>query len=70
MILLIRHLEYQVQTAMSDCVKDSDFDRPLNTSYQERSQVSGAWLSELTGIFLQSHESFDFDNNLTFTSNM
>ena len=42
-------------------LKSSDFDRPLNTSYQRRSQVSGAWLSEL----LQSHESLDLDNNPT-----
>ena len=26
-------------------LKSSDFDRPLNTSYQRRSQVSGTWLS-------------------------
>ena len=30
-------------------LKSNDFDRPLNTSYQRRSQVSGAWLSELAG---------------------
>ena len=46
-------------------LKSSDFDRPLNTSYQRRSQVSGAWLSELAGKLLQSHESLDLDNNLT-----
>ena len=45
-------------------LKSSDFDR-LNTSYQRRSQVSGAWLSELAGKLLQSHESLDLDNNLT-----
>ena len=28
-------------------LKSNDFDRPLNTSYQRRSQVSGAWLSEI-----------------------
>ena len=32
-------------------LKSSDFDRPLNTSYQGRSQVSGAWLSELAGKY-------------------
>ena len=37
-------------------LKRSDFDSPLNTSYQRRNQVSGAWLSE----------SLDLDNNLTF----
>ena len=46
-------------------LKSSDFDRPLNTSYQRRSQVSGAWLSELAGKLLQSHESLDLDNSLT-----
>ena len=46
-------------------IKSNDFDRPLNTSYQKRSQVSGAWLSELAGKLLQSHESLDLDNNLT-----
>ena len=46
-------------------LKSSDFDRPLNTSYQRRSQVSGAWLSELAGKLLQSHESLNLDNNLT-----
>ena len=35
-------------------LKGSDFDRPLNTSYQRRSQVSGAWLSELAGKLPQS----------------
>ena len=38
------------------------FDRPLNTSYQRQSQISGARLSELAGILLQSHESLDLDN--------
>ena len=47
-------------------LKSSGFDRPLNTSYQRRSQVSGAWLSELAGTLMQSHESLDLDNNLTF----
>ena len=48
------------------CVlKSSDFDRPLNTSYQRRSQVSGALLSELAGKLLQSLQSLDLDNNLT-----
>ena len=46
-------------------LKSNDFDRPLNNSYQSRSQVSGAWLSELAGKLLQSHESLDLDNNLT-----
>ena len=46
-------------------LKSSDFDRPLNTSYQRRSRVSGACLSELAGKLLQSHESLDLDNNLT-----
>ena len=46
-------------------LNSSDFDRPLNTSYQRRSQVSGAWLSELAGKFLQNYESLDLDNNLT-----
>ena len=46
-------------------LKSGDFDRPLNTSYQRRSQVSGAWLSELTGKLLQCHKSLDIDNNLT-----
>ena len=46
-------------------LKSNDFDRPLNTSYQRRSQLSGAWLSELAGKLLQSHESLDLDNNLT-----
>ena len=46
-------------------LKCSDFDRPLNTSYQRRSQVSGALFSELAGKLLQSHESLDLDNNLT-----
>ena len=46
-------------------LKSSGFDRPLNTSYQRRSQVSAAWLSELAGNLLQSHESFVLDNNLT-----
>ena len=40
-------------------LKSSDFDIPLNTSYQKRSQVSVAWLSELAGKLLQSHESLD-----------
>ena len=40
-------------------LKSSDFDRPLKTSYQRRSQVSGAWLSELAGKLLQSHASLD-----------
>ena len=43
----------------------NDFYRPLNTSYQIRNQVSDAWLSELAGKLLQSHESLDLDNNLT-----
>ena len=43
----------------------SDFYRPLNTSYQRRSQVSDAWLSELAGNLRQSQESLDSDNNLT-----
>ena len=38
-----------------------DFDRPLNTSYQRRSQVS-----QLAGKLLQSHKSLDLDNNLSF----
>ena len=42
-----------------------DFDRPLNTSYQRRSQVSGAWLPALAGRLLQSHASLDLYNNLT-----
>ena len=46
-------------------LNSNDFDRPLNTSYQRRSQVSGAWLSELAGKLLQSHEPLDLDNNLT-----
>ena len=46
-------------------LKSSDFDRPLNTSYQRQSQVSGAWLSELAGKLLQRYESLDLDNNLT-----
>ena len=46
-------------------LKSNDFDRPLKTLYQRRSQVSGAWLSELAGKLLQSHESLDLDNNLT-----
>ena len=46
-------------------LKSIDFDRPLNTSYQRRSQVSGAWLSELAGKLLQSHKSLDLDNNIT-----
>ena len=46
-------------------LKSNDLDRPLNISYQRRSQVSGAWLSELAGKLLQSHESLDLDNNLT-----
>ena len=46
-------------------LRSSDFYRPLNTSYQRRSQVSGSWLSELAGKLLQSHESLDFDNILT-----
>ena len=46
-------------------LKSNDFDRPLNTSYQRRSQVSRAWLSELAEKLLQSHESLDLDNNLT-----
>ena len=37
----------------------------FNTPYQRRSHVSGAWLSELAGKLLQSHESLDLDNNLT-----
>ena len=53
----------------NDCVrcvlKSNDFDKPLNTSYQRQSQVSGAWLFELAGKLLQSHESLDLDNNLT-----
>ena len=40
-------------------LKSSDF------SYQRQSQVSGAWLAELAGKLLQSHESLDLDNNLT-----
>ena len=46
-------------------LKSSDFGRPLNTSYQRRSQVSGARLSELAGKLLQSHESLDCNKNLT-----
>ena len=46
-------------------LKSSDFDRLPNTSYQRRSQGSGAWLSELAGKLLQSHESLDLDNNIT-----
>ena len=46
-------------------LKSSVFNRPLNTSYQRRSQVSGACLSELARKLLQSHESLDLDNNLT-----
>ena len=46
-------------------LKSSDFDRPLNTLYQRRSHIRGAWLSELAGKLLQSHESLDIDNNLT-----
>ena len=46
-------------------LKSSDFDRPLNTSYQGRNQASGTSLSALTGKLLQSHESLDLDNNLT-----
>ena len=45
-------------------LKSSDFDRPLNTAYQRRSQVNGEWLSELSGKLLQSHEELDLDNNL------
>ena len=45
-------------------LKSSDFDRSLNTSYQIQSQIS-AWLSELAGKLLQSHESLDLDNNLS-----
>ena len=47
-------------------LKSSDFDRPLNTSYKRRSQVSGAWISELAGKLLQSHESRDLYNNITW----
>ena len=55
-----------VSTICVRCVlKSIDFDRPLNTSYQRESQFSGAWLSELAGKLLQSHESLDLDNNLT-----
>ena len=46
-------------------LKSNAFDRPLNTSYQRRSQVSGAWLYELAAKLLQSHESLDLNNNLT-----
>ena len=46
-------------------LQNSNFDRSLNTLYQRRSQVSGAWLSELAGKLLQSHESLDLYNNLT-----
>ena len=46
-------------------LKSSDFDRPLNTSYRRRNQVSDAWLSELAGKLRQSRESLDFYNNLT-----
>ena len=46
-------------------LKSSDFDRPLNTSYERRCQVTGAWLSELAEKLLQSHKSLDLDNNLT-----
>ena len=46
-------------------LKNSYFDRPLNTSYQRRSKVSGAWLAELAGKLLQSHKSLYLDNNLT-----
>ena len=35
-------------------LKNSDFDRQLNTSYLIQSQVSGVWLSELAGKLLQS----------------
>ena len=34
-------------------LKSRDFDRPLNTTYQRRSQVSGAWLSELGGKYCE-----------------
>ena len=46
-------------------LKNSDFGGPLITSYQRRSHVSGAWLPELEGKLLQSHESLNLDNNLT-----
>ena len=45
-------------------LKSTDFDRPLNTAYQRRSQVNGEWFSELSGKLLQSHEELDLDNNL------
>ena len=35
-------------------LKSGDFDGPLNTSYQRRSEVSGAWLSELAAKLMQS----------------
>ena len=47
-------------------LRSNDFDRPLNTSYQRRSQVNGDWLSELFGKMLQSHEHLDLDNDLKF----
>ena len=34
-------------------LKSNDFDIPLNTSYQTRIQVSGAWISELAGKLVQ-----------------
>ena len=45
-------------------LKSTDFDIPLNTAYQRRSQVNGEWLSKLSGKLLQSHEELDLDNNL------
>ena len=46
-------------------LNSNDFDSSINTSYQRRSQVSGAWPSELAEKLLQSHESLDLENNLT-----
>ena len=45
-------------------LNSSDSHRQLNISYLRQSQVCGAWLSELAGKLLQSHESIDLDNNL------
>ena len=37
-------------------LKSRDFDRPLITSCQMQSHVSGVWLPELPGKLLQNHD--------------
>ena len=44
-------------------MSSDDFDGSLNTPYILRSNINGDWLSELASKLLQSHETFDLENN-------